>query len=344
MKQDVDDVESDFYSILGVSPRADRRVIKQAYYSIMREYHPDSGADSTEFCAMLNDIYATLSDPGKRSVYNDMAGFSESAINPFLDASAEADLVFVDEASCIGCTNCCAVCPTTFALEDDFGRARVMNQRVDGNEKLQEAIDTCPVSCIHWVTAGQLPLLEVAMAKMEQSPVWSLLSGGGRGECVFSEANLAWAKRRSILREQVLASQAEPGSRSATSKPPTNRNWWFWNNPLVDLAGAGGAARYTAPRYTYTGASSNRSYASTDSDDDASSGGGDGGFGSGGFSSSGSWDEEAERTKGGPVGVREAKDIAGLAARASRTARTWRKYQEVVQSSRGGRRALPPAV
>lgn len=40
------------------SPRADRRSIKQAYYNIMREYHPDSGADSTEFCAMLNEIYA----------------------------------------------------------------------------------------------------------------------------------------------------------------------------------------------------------------------------------------------------------------------------------------------
>lgn len=30
-------------------------------------------------------------------------------------------------------------------------RARVMQQRVDSDEKVQEAIDTCPVSCIHWV-------------------------------------------------------------------------------------------------------------------------------------------------------------------------------------------------
>lgn len=37
----------------------------------------------------------TLSDPGKRSVYNDMAGFSESAVNPFLDAAAERDQVGV---------------------------------------------------------------------------------------------------------------------------------------------------------------------------------------------------------------------------------------------------------
>lgn len=63
-----------------------------------------------------------------------------------------AALMLTPAARAKGCTNCCAVCPTTFALEDDFGRARVMNQRVDGNEKLQEAIDTCPVSCIHWVS------------------------------------------------------------------------------------------------------------------------------------------------------------------------------------------------
>jgi hypothetical protein len=30
-------------------------------------------------------------------------------------------------------------------------RARVMHQRVDSDELVQEAIDTCPVTCIHWV-------------------------------------------------------------------------------------------------------------------------------------------------------------------------------------------------
>ena len=51
---------------------------------------------------------------------------------------------------------CCAVlfCAfRTFDIEDDFGRARVMQQGVDSDEKLQEAIDTCPVNCIHWVGA-----------------------------------------------------------------------------------------------------------------------------------------------------------------------------------------------
>ena len=32
-----------------------------------------------------------------------------------------------------------------------FGRARVMQQKGDEENKIQEAIDTCPVNCIHWV-------------------------------------------------------------------------------------------------------------------------------------------------------------------------------------------------
>jgi ferredoxin len=50
--------------------------------------------------------------------------------------------VFVDELSCIGCRNCTNVCPKTFQMEEDFGRARVFQQKVDGDELLQEAIDT----------------------------------------------------------------------------------------------------------------------------------------------------------------------------------------------------------
>lgn len=37
-------------------------------------------------------------------------------------------------------------------MEPDFGRARVMAQKVDNDEALQESIDCCPVDCIHWVS------------------------------------------------------------------------------------------------------------------------------------------------------------------------------------------------
>ena len=53
-----------------------------------------------------------------------------------------------------GCKNCANVCSNTFFMEDEWGRARVRQQGVAGVEKLQEAIDCCPVSCIHWVSQG----------------------------------------------------------------------------------------------------------------------------------------------------------------------------------------------
>jgi ferredoxin len=53
---------------------------------------------------------------------------------------------YVDEASCIGCTNCAEVARSTFFMEEDAGKARVFNQGGDSPEVIEEAIDTCPVS------------------------------------------------------------------------------------------------------------------------------------------------------------------------------------------------------
>ena len=52
------------------SPEATPREIKAAYYSVMRDCHPDRsmGDESTEFCMMLNDIYDTLMDPERRAL------------------------------------------------------------------------------------------------------------------------------------------------------------------------------------------------------------------------------------------------------------------------------------
>lgn len=48
--------------------------------------------------------------------------------------------LFVDEFSCIGCRNCANVCPRSFAIEEDYGRARVQQQGTDSEAKLQEAV------------------------------------------------------------------------------------------------------------------------------------------------------------------------------------------------------------
>ena len=68
--------------------------------------------------------------------------------------------VYVDEITCIGCKHCAHVARETFFIEPDYGRSRVVRQDGDSEEVIQEAIDTCPVDCIHWVDYTELGVLE----------------------------------------------------------------------------------------------------------------------------------------------------------------------------------------
>lgn len=148
--------------------------------------------------------YEILIDDEARAEYNIIAGFSVSDENPFavMNSLYPPEYSFVDEFSCIGCRNCVNCDSKTFAMESEHGRARVQQQGLDP-EKVQEAMDTCPVNCIHWVTAPQLTLLEEAMGRMERIDAWLLMTGGGKGANlnVFYEASLQWAKRQSIMRD-----------------------------------------------------------------------------------------------------------------------------------------------
>mmetsp|Transcript_19308 Transcript_19308/g.61176 ORF Transcript_19308/g.61176 Transcript_19308/m.61176 type:complete len:377 (-) Transcript_19308:771-1901(-) len=74
--------------------------------------------------------------------------------------SLPSKFIFVDEVTCIGCTHCRFVAPKTFMLEDDFGRARVFQQGGDKQELIDEAIECCPVECIHQVSHTELVRLE----------------------------------------------------------------------------------------------------------------------------------------------------------------------------------------
>jgi len=68
--------------------------------------------------------------------------------------------VYVDEITCIGCKHCAHVARNTFYIEPDYGRSRVIRQDGDPDDVIQEAIDTCPVDCIHWVDYTELRKLE----------------------------------------------------------------------------------------------------------------------------------------------------------------------------------------
>jgi len=90
---------------------------------------------------------------------------------PLLGGALRQKAVWVDEAVCIGCRYCAHVAAHTFVVESNWGRSRAIRQDGDSTELIQEAIDTCPVDCIHWVAYEELPALERRLDEQEIMPL-----------------------------------------------------------------------------------------------------------------------------------------------------------------------------
>ena len=59
----------DYYEVLQVHPRAEDEVIRAAYRTLARKYHPDHGGDARRMIA-LNDAWDVLGDPARRAAYD----------------------------------------------------------------------------------------------------------------------------------------------------------------------------------------------------------------------------------------------------------------------------------
>jgi len=94
-----------------------------------------------------------------------------TGLEPVLGGALRQKAVWVDEAVCIGCRYCAHVASNTFVVEPDWGRSRAIRQDGDSTERIQEAIDTCPVDCIHWVSYEELPDLEEQLQQQEILPL-----------------------------------------------------------------------------------------------------------------------------------------------------------------------------
>ena len=82
-----------------------------------------------------------------------------NGFEPVLGGSLREKAVWVDESTCIGCQYCVHVASNTFIVDDDYGRSRAIRQNGDKEELIQEAIETCPVDCIHWVDFEEIEQL-----------------------------------------------------------------------------------------------------------------------------------------------------------------------------------------
>ncbi|BCR04633.1 ferredoxin [Desulfuromonas versatilis] len=63
----------------------------------------------------------------------------------------------VDQDACIGCEVCTQICPEVFKMEGEEGHGHdhghksvVYNPTGAPEAKIEEAMDNCPVACIHW--------------------------------------------------------------------------------------------------------------------------------------------------------------------------------------------------
>lgn len=59
-----------------------------------------------------------------------------------------SEQVKIDQEECIGCESCVEICPEVFAFDGDAGKAFVIEGADAGEECVDEAIASCPVSCI----------------------------------------------------------------------------------------------------------------------------------------------------------------------------------------------------
>lgn len=58
--------------------------------------------------------------------------------------------VVIETEECIGCESCVELCPEIFGFNEAEEKAFVIDAEIEDEACVDEAIETCPVECIHW--------------------------------------------------------------------------------------------------------------------------------------------------------------------------------------------------
>ncbi|KAJ1273460.1 hypothetical protein BS78_06G282300 [Paspalum vaginatum] len=238
--------DHDLYELLGVERSSPQSEIKAAYRSLQKRCHPDvaGAAGGHDMAIVLNEAYALLSDPAARLAYDqeqarryEFAGYTGRPLySSWLGADAEGRAVFVDEVRCVGCLKCALHAPRTFAVESVYGRARVVAQWADDEDRIVDAIGTCPVDCISMVERSDLAALEFLMSKQPRGRV-RVSEGnavGARAPNIFNEVSKfqkrfeEMMKQKSTTRESQESETVRQSRTSAVHTIRSMSNWWYW--------------------------------------------------------------------------------------------------------------------
>ncbi|KAG7671360.1 hypothetical protein Ndes2526B_g02141 [Nannochloris sp. 'desiccata'] len=256
----------DYYEVLGIDDTATEKEIKSAWRDLCKVCHPDISGDDVghNLCIILNEAYEVLSDPEQRREYNhaldealadELDGYTGEPLSKWMadtkmgknSNADESRGVFVDELSCIGCKQCVWCAPATFRMEEDYGRSRVFAQWLDQEDDIQAAMESCPVSCIHWVEKEDLPALEfVTQYKVPRVDVGVMMSGQGGSVIDVWNATGKFLKdreeRRKARERAAKYSKAQAEARAAAAEQLIRQQQGWWFSKVADKLGINEAA------------------------------------------------------------------------------------------------------
>ncbi|CAJ1932974.1 unnamed protein product [Sphenostylis stenocarpa] len=239
-------VDFDLYELLGIDSSCDQSEVKVAYRSLQKRCHPDiAGPAGHDMAIILNEAYAILSDPNARHAYDkeqakssEFKGFTGRPIySVWCGSESEQRAIFVDEIKCVGCLKCALLAEKTFAVESVYGRARVVAQWADSPQKIDEAIESCPVNCISVVERSNLAALEFLMSKQPRGNVrvGAAHTAGARVANIFVDVE-KFQTRFQEAKEKASKSSKETDLQresrmSAIQAIRSISNWLYWQSP-----------------------------------------------------------------------------------------------------------------
>ncbi|KAJ7942656.1 Chaperone protein dnaJ [Quillaja saponaria] len=195
--------------------------------------------------------YAILSDPNARYAYDkeqakvsELKGFTGKPIySVWFGSESEERAIFVDEIKCVGCLKCALLAEKTFAIESVYGRARVVAQWADPENRIQEAIEACPVNCISVVERSNLAALEFLMSKQPRGivRVGAGNTAGTRVSNIFVDVQKFQTRFQEAMEKRSTQTSKETDFQrqarmSAVQAIKSIANWLYWQSPIAGRA------------------------------------------------------------------------------------------------------------